>query len=568
MNWIEKLSQINYTGTTYIPVPKKHLGVDDSENYCEKLLHRVNQIGGKFINDPKTMDRIPLCNATIKINDQLSKLDSSRVHENQIITYISGFVTVTHLQSRKIHNNQPRKRRGSTTVVSHDHINTDGPKIQNNQPRKRRRSTTVVVHDHINTDGPSVIMTPVISSEQTVVSKTLQTRSTKQVHNNQPRKRHINTDGPSVIMTPVISSEQTVVSKALQTRSKRSPRCVCGDPMCRQISRELGSLFAECGMYYKKRILPQTGCDLNEMILHKRSEFIHKQLQTWRSKFRPDKPSIPVKGRFSEIHFGLEFLNFSKKCGSGKRVQTTLTVKQAKKFGMYRDELLVPGLYHGHPMRVLSVPTLTAEESKEERTSSWVTPSLSSNGENTKTVTTKIKIKTCCHCYHCRNPELSLQCLQPFYQQEPDVFVSKSSLHGFGLFAETNIREGTTICLYSGSRTTKDPNTMIDNETSFWATIVEDDGINWSIDSTKPNNHSGRWCNHSHKPNAELQHNGLVQLRDKRIILHVVATKDIKQYEEITINYGKDYFTDHDERLNEDVFYSEPKNKHSPIFHK
>ena len=557
MNWIEKLSRINYTGTAYIPIPKQNLGVDDSENYCEKLLHRVNQIGGKFINDPKVMDRIPLCNATIEINDQLSKLDASRVHENQI-THVSGFVTVTHLQSRKIHNNQPRKRRRSTTVVS---------------------------HDHINTDEPSVIMTPVISSDQTVVSKTLQTRSTKQIHNNQPRKRrgsttfvvhdHINTDEPSVIMTPVISSEQTVVSKTLQTRSKRRrhrskrrPRCVCGDPMCPQISRELGSLFAEYGMYYKKRILPQTGFDLNEMILHKRSEFIHKQLQTWRSKFRPDEPSIPVQGRFSEIHFGLEFLIFSKNCGSGKRVQPTLTVEQAKKFGMYRDELLVPGLHHGHPMRVLSVPTLTAEKSKEQRTSSWVTPSLSSNGENTKTVTTKIKIKTCCHCYHCRNPELSLQCLQPFYQQEPDVFVSKSSLHGFGLFAETNIREGTTICLYSGSRTTKDLNTMIDNEMSFWATIVEDDGNYWSIDSTKPNNHSGRWCNHSHKPNAELQHNGLVQLRDKRIILHVVATKDIKQYEEITINYGKDYFTGHDGRLNEAVFYSEPKNKHSPIFHK
>ena len=101
---------------------------------------------------------------------------------------------------------------------------------------------------------------------------------------------------------------------------------------------------------------------------------------------------------------------------------------------------------------------------------------------------------------------------------EQFVKVKASQIHGKGVFANTDIPAGTSIGQYTGQHT-EDDNTYV-----LWLYEEKSDcyrGINGDSDL--------KFLNHSLAPNAEFQYDILV------------ATKDIKQGEEITFHYGEEW---------------------------
>jgi uncharacterized protein len=103
---------------------------------------------------------------------------------------------------------------------------------------------------------------------------------------------------------------------------------------------------------------------------------------------------------------------------------------------------------------------------------------------------------------------------------------------GLGLFATEAIRKGQTIVEYRGRRIT-----------SVEAAEIERKGGNrylfeissqWTIDGASRRN-LGRYVNHACKPNAEA-----IMRRTGK--LEFAASRWIEPGEEITLDYGKDYF--------------------------
>ncbi|HEX8457059.1 MAG TPA: SET domain-containing protein [Pyrinomonadaceae bacterium] len=109
-------------------------------------------------------------------------------------------------------------------------------------------------------------------------------------------------------------------------------------------------------------------------------------------------------------------------------------------------------------------------------------------------------------------------------------YAIKRALTGLGLFATEDIPAGTRIIEYVG--------TLISNEEVETRSGKYFFGVNtkWSIDGSSRSN-AARYINHSCRPNAEAFISG------HRI--WVWSKKRIKAGEEITINYGKEYFDDH-----------------------
>jgi SET domain-containing protein len=103
---------------------------------------------------------------------------------------------------------------------------------------------------------------------------------------------------------------------------------------------------------------------------------------------------------------------------------------------------------------------------------------------------------------------------------------------GLGLFATKEIKKGTQIVEYFGR--------MLD------CRIKEQDAIEnkylfelngrWTIDGSVRRN-IARYANHACRPNAESD----VQPRNKKV--YIRAIKTIQPGDEITYDYGKDYFT-------------------------
>ena len=103
---------------------------------------------------------------------------------------------------------------------------------------------------------------------------------------------------------------------------------------------------------------------------------------------------------------------------------------------------------------------------------------------------------------------------------------------GLGLFATKEIKKGTRIVEYFGR--------MLDCK------IKEQDAIEnkylfelngrWTIDGSVRRN-TARYANHACRPNAESD----VQPRNKKVYIRAIRT--IQPGDEITYDYGKDYFT-------------------------
>jgi len=98
---------------------------------------------------------------------------------------------------------------------------------------------------------------------------------------------------------------------------------------------------------------------------------------------------------------------------------------------------------------------------------------------------------------------------------------------GHGLFASEAIKKGSFIAEYIGKRI---PTSYADTLKTRYLFALDDE---WTIDGSGSEN-IARNINHACEPNAEAE------IHDDRV--YILATKDIAKGEEITIDYGEEYF--------------------------
>jgi SET domain-containing protein len=101
------------------------------------------------------------------------------------------------------------------------------------------------------------------------------------------------------------------------------------------------------------------------------------------------------------------------------------------------------------------------------------------------------------------------------------------SRSGLGLFAVKPFKRGDFIAYYTGR--------LISNKEAdeLWTKYLFEVNNRWTIDGSTRRN-VARYINHSCKPNAETD------VKKHKII--ITATKGIQPGEEITYNYGRNYF--------------------------
>lgn len=102
---------------------------------------------------------------------------------------------------------------------------------------------------------------------------------------------------------------------------------------------------------------------------------------------------------------------------------------------------------------------------------------------------------------------------------------------GLGLFATDEIRKGASIVAYTGRRI---PDAEAAKREARGARYIFEINSRWAIDGSSRRN-IARYVNHSCRPNAEAVHR-----RRYRVVY--VARRRIRPDEEITVDYGKEYF--------------------------
>lgn len=112
----------------------------------------------------------------------------------------------------------------------------------------------------------------------------------------------------------------------------------------------------------------------------------------------------------------------------------------------------------------------------------------------------------------------------------PKVKVKRSSA-GLGLFAEEDIVKDQLIIEYTGDRITEDEANRRGGQYLFNVTD------NLTIDG-KGRENTARYINHACEPNAEAEHD---EDEDR---IYIRACRNIKSGEEITYDYGEDFFND------------------------
>ena len=389
------------------------------------------------------------------------------------------------------------------------------------------------------------VMTAVTSTKKHVM---ISTPSTKQKRSaSLLGTSSSNKDMKNLIVTSKTAKQRDVIISPPRKRSKKQKRrrsCACGHPQCNQILESLGFLFVKTGFSHRK-VSRSVVDDVNGKIQSLRYEKTREQLRSWRRTFCPDRSSDPPNSlRINELHYPLKFLIYSKNQGTQSRLLTTLPVSKAKEFGMYREEYILKDCIPDP--RVVTVPCLTTEEGHNDRV---IYQHSTSDGNP---YPSSVHAGIPCVCFACRENETNPRanekktCLQPYHHKEPNVFVSKSTIHGFGLFARKQIKKDTLICYYTGTRRDTVDTT---NSTSFFCTVEGKDNEIWHVDSTDEDNHSGRWSNHCLPPNAELVVPPKIKIEDKKFAILLLSKKDIEPYEEITTDYGKRYFTNDDGKV-------------------
>ena len=102
------------------------------------------------------------------------------------------------------------------------------------------------------------------------------------------------------------------------------------------------------------------------------------------------------------------------------------------------------------------------------------------------------------------------------------------SKSGLGLFARAPIKKGQFIIRYRGRKIPTEITDDLNNRYMF------EINTRWTIDGSKRWN-VARYVNHSCRPNVEA-------IERRGPIIVYVARRKIKPEEEITVDYGKDYF--------------------------
>ena len=110
---------------------------------------------------------------------------------------------------------------------------------------------------------------------------------------------------------------------------------------------------------------------------------------------------------------------------------------------------------------------------------------------------------------------------------ENDSVIVKRSEIGLGLFAKVDISKGAKIVQYTGERIRRDD--VARHKGKYLFTLND----KWTIDG-KSRANLARYANHSCRPNAK-------SITTPRKIW-IVARRKIRAGEEITYNYGKNYF--------------------------
>jgi len=114
----------------------------------------------------------------------------------------------------------------------------------------------------------------------------------------------------------------------------------------------------------------------------------------------------------------------------------------------------------------------------------------------------------------------------------------KSAIHGNGVFAIADIKQGEPVVEYKGKRRTHaevdaDDTGDVESGHTFLFTLNDE----YVIDANHKGN-KARWINHSCDPNCEPlidEHDGKNRKKDRVLI---EALRDIKAGEELTYNYG------------------------------
>lgn len=101
---------------------------------------------------------------------------------------------------------------------------------------------------------------------------------------------------------------------------------------------------------------------------------------------------------------------------------------------------------------------------------------------------------------------------------------------GLGLFAVTDLKKGDYIVTYRGRLI---PNAEAERREAQGASYMFEYNSKWTVDGSSRRN-IARYVNHACKPNAEAV------TRKGRIVY--VARRRIRPEEEITVDYGKDYY--------------------------
>lgn len=102
---------------------------------------------------------------------------------------------------------------------------------------------------------------------------------------------------------------------------------------------------------------------------------------------------------------------------------------------------------------------------------------------------------------------------------------------GKGLYAGEDIKKGAFIVEYTGKKL---PNSIADYLGTRYIFDLEN---GFSIDGS-PMSNKARWVNHSCNPNAEYE------LDEEESRVRVLAKRSIKAGEEITVDYGDEYFNE------------------------
>jgi uncharacterized protein len=98
---------------------------------------------------------------------------------------------------------------------------------------------------------------------------------------------------------------------------------------------------------------------------------------------------------------------------------------------------------------------------------------------------------------------------------------------GLGLFALKFIKRGDFIANYTGRLITND------YADTLWTKYLFEINNRWTLDGSSKRN-KARYINHSCRPNAESD------VKGHKVI--ITALRNIKPGDEITYNYGRDYF--------------------------